>query len=70
MTARDHIADAIADAIGPTMLLGLQDAELDGEGGAQRIREWVAWISQTVAALPLVQAAAKENRKEEDREHL
>jgi hypothetical protein len=52
-TAVDRAA-AIADAIGPTMLLGLQDAELFDEPGRERIREWVKWISETVAALPAV----------------
>ena len=42
----------IADAIGPTMLLGLQDAELFDEPGRERIRDWIKWISETVAALP------------------
>jgi hypothetical protein len=45
-------AAAIAAAIGPTMLLSLQDAELAGAQGAERIRDWVKWISETVAALP------------------
>jgi len=52
-TAVDRAA-AIADAIGSTMLLGLQDAELFDEPGRERIREWVKWISETVAALPAV----------------
>jgi hypothetical protein len=43
----------IANAIGPTMLFGLQDAELVGEPGRQRIEDWIKWISETVAALPL-----------------
>jgi len=43
---------AIADAIGPVMLLGLQDAELFDEPGQERIRDWIKWISETVAALP------------------
>jgi hypothetical protein len=45
-------AKAVADAIGPTMLLGLQDAELFDEPGQERIRDWIKWISETVAALP------------------
>ncbi|MFE2045710.1 hypothetical protein ACFXAZ_33305 [Streptomyces sp. NPDC059477] len=57
---------AIADAIGPTMLIGLGDAELFGAAGAQRIREWVAWISKTVAALPAAPAQpAKDAEKRE-----
>ena len=47
----------IADAIGPTMLLGLQDAELFDEPGRERIRDWIKWISETVAALPADRAA-------------
>ena len=46
-------AALVADAIGPTMLLGLQDAELFDEPGQERIRDWIKWISETVAALPL-----------------
>ncbi len=45
-------AATIADVIGPIMLVGLQDAELVGEPGAERIRDWGKWISETVAALP------------------
>jgi hypothetical protein len=41
----------IAQAIGPTMLFGLQDAELFDEPGKQRVQEWVDWISKTVAVL-------------------
>ncbi|MFJ5915006.1 hypothetical protein ACIQFW_04305 [Streptomyces ardesiacus] len=47
-------AGDVAAVIGPTMLLGLQDAELDGEGGTQRIHDWIKWISEAVAALPAV----------------
>lgn len=50
-TTADRAA-AIADAIGPTMLLGLQDAELFDEPGQERIRDWIKWIAKTVAALP------------------
>lgn len=46
----------IADAIGPTMRIGLQDAELDGQGGAERINEWIEWIAD--ALLPLFAEAA------------
>jgi hypothetical protein len=42
----------IAAAIGPNMLLSLQDAELAGAQGAERIQDWIKWISETVAALP------------------
>ncbi|GAA3267997.1 hypothetical protein [Streptomyces lavendulae] len=41
-----------ADAIRPTMLMGLQDAELYDEPGAQRINQWVDWIAKTLADLP------------------
>jgi hypothetical protein len=41
----------IADAIGPNMLFGLQDAKLHDGPGRQRIQEWVDWISETVAVL-------------------
>jgi hypothetical protein len=49
--APDGLRDQYAAAIRPTMLLGLQDAELDGVGGAQRINEWADWIAKTVAAV-------------------
>lgn len=45
-------AAVIANAIGPTMLIGLQDAELVGEPGRKRIEAWITWISETAAALP------------------
>ncbi|MFE2140236.1 hypothetical protein ACFXA3_00450 [Streptomyces sp. NPDC059456] len=38
-----------ANAIRPTMLLGLQDAELHDEPGQERINEWVDWIAKTLA---------------------
>lgn len=41
----------IQKTIGPTMLLGLQDAELHDEPGAQRIREWVDWIAGAIVPL-------------------
>ena len=50
---------AIADAIGPVMLLGLQNAELFDEPGQERIRDWIKWISETVAALPAVMGPAE-----------
>ncbi len=45
------------------MLLGLQDAELDGPGGTQRIGEWADWITAAVAAVvqPELDAARAEN---------
>lgn len=42
----------VAEAIGPVMLIGLQDAELFDQPGTERIGEWIKWISETVAALP------------------
>lgn len=54
MTKPQALAKQIVTAIGPTMLIGLQDAELHDEPGEQRIREWVSWIADTVT--PLVDA--------------
>ncbi len=53
---------AIADAIGPNMLFGLQGAELFGEPGQERIRDWIKWISETVAALPATALPAPADR--------
>jgi len=50
-----ELRQQIVDAIGPNMRLGLQDAELYDEPGAQRISEWVSWIAGAV--LPIVRAA-------------
>ncbi|MFT9821202.1 hypothetical protein [Lysinibacillus sp. NPDC056185] len=44
----DSLREQYAAAIRPAMLLGLQDAELDGEGGTQRINEWVDWIAEKI----------------------
>lgn len=52
MTDQTALTGRIKKAIGPTMLRGLQDAELYDEPGAQRIREWVDWIAG--AAAPVV----------------
>ncbi|MDW6058051.1 hypothetical protein SAZ11_08110 [Streptomyces sp. FXJ1.4098] len=38
-------------AFGPNMRLGLQDAELHDEPGAQRINEWIDWITNVVMAV-------------------
>lgn len=62
MTANPPLPDRIKKTIGPNMLLGLQDAELHDEPGAERIHEWVDWIANAVA--PLV---ADEVRAEVDR---
>ncbi|MFD0032574.1 hypothetical protein ACFVJK_30755 [Streptomyces sp. NPDC127172] len=43
--------DRYAAAIRPVMLLGLQDAMLDGPGGTERINDWVDWIAKTLADL-------------------
>jgi histidine triad (HIT) family protein len=42
------IRNRIEAKVRPAMLLGLQDAELYGEPGAQRIGEWVDWIADTL----------------------
>ncbi|MFE1587003.1 hypothetical protein ACFW6Q_15075 [Streptomyces sp. NPDC058737] len=57
-------ADDVAAVIGPTMLLGLQDAELDGEGGMQRIHDWIKRISEAVIALPAVLPATTDQTAE------
>lgn len=51
MTDQDALTDHIRETIGPTMLLGLQDAELHDEPGAQRIREWVDWIADAITPI-------------------
>lgn len=50
----DSLTDRVKKTIGPNMLLGLQDAELHDEPGAERIREWVDWIANAIA--PLIDA--------------
>lgn len=45
------LRDAIDAAIRPNMLFGLQDAELDGPGGTQRINEWADWITGAVVGV-------------------
>lgn len=45
---RTELRSRLDTAIRPNMLLGLQDAELDGPGGTQRINEWADWIVDTV----------------------
>jgi hypothetical protein len=47
----DDLRDQISDAIGSTMRLGLQDAELHDEPGAQRINEWITWIADVALAV-------------------
>ena len=47
----EDLRQRIDAAIRPTMLLGLQDAELFDAPGAERIGEWADWISKTVAEL-------------------
>lgn len=49
--APDSLRDQYATAIRPVMLMGLQDAELDGAGGTQRINEWTDWIATALAAV-------------------
>ncbi|MDX3020040.1 hypothetical protein [Streptomyces acidiscabies] len=49
---RTAFCDRITEAIGPARVLGLLDADLVGEPGRERVGEWIAWISKTMAALP------------------
>ncbi|MCY0959938.1 hypothetical protein [Streptomyces sp. H27-H5] len=49
MSAKPTRREQYANIIRPVMLFGLQDAELDGAGGTQRINEWVDWIAQVLA---------------------
>lgn len=49
--AQDDLRQRIDAAIRPNMLFGLQDAELYGEGGAERIGEWVTWITDAVVTV-------------------
>lgn len=61
----EALVQRVADLVGPTMLFGLQDAELDGPGGTERIRDWITWIAKTVAtalAPELARLADYENR--------
>ncbi|MCP3820098.1 DUF6085 family protein [Streptomyces sp. A3M-1-3] len=53
--APSPLREQVAAAIRPNMLFGLQDAELDGPGGTQRINEWVDWIATAVLAVPAIQ---------------
>lgn len=62
VTGNPPLPDRIKKTIGPTMLLGLQDAELYDEPGAQRIREWVDWIAGAVAPLVADEAQAEVDR--------
>ena len=45
------LRDLIDAAIRPTMLIGLQNAELHGAHGQERVGEWVDWISRQMAEL-------------------
>ena len=45
------LRDRIKDKIGPTMRIGLQDAELFDGPGAERIEDWVTWITDAVIAV-------------------
>lgn len=47
----DSLRARIDAAIRPIMLIGLQDAQLDGPGGTQRINEWADWISEQAAGV-------------------
>ncbi|MET8571862.1 hypothetical protein [Streptomyces sp. NPDC004783] len=62
MTDRQPLPARIKKTIGPPMLFGLQDAELDGEGGQERIRAWVDWIADAVAPLIADEIQAEADR--------
>ncbi|PBC71123.1 hypothetical protein BX265_5703 [Streptomyces sp. TLI_235] len=49
MTEQPGPQQRIADAIRPAMLNGLQDADLIGAPGAERINQWVDWIAAVIA---------------------
>ncbi|MDH6576849.1 hypothetical protein [Kitasatospora sp. MAP5-34] len=49
MTEPSAYAQQIAAVIRPAMLTGLQEAELLGPVGTQRINEWADWISEAIA---------------------
>ncbi|WP_371494572.1 hypothetical protein OG871_05485 [Kitasatospora sp. NBC_00374] len=59
MTEQPGPQQRIADAIRPAMLNGLQDAELIGNPGTERINEWVDWIAAVIAG-QVVQSIAAE----------
>ncbi|GAA2796824.1 hypothetical protein GCM10010441_22580 [Kitasatospora paracochleata] len=66
MTEQSGPQQRIADAIRPAMLNGLQDAQLIGAAGAERINQWVDWIAAVVAG-HVVQPIAAERDAFADR---
>ncbi len=48
MRVDGDLRDRIAEAFGPAMRIGLQDAELFDEPGAERIEEWITYITKWV----------------------
>jgi hypothetical protein len=50
-TPPPSLRDRIDTVIRPTMLIGLQDAELHDEPGRERIGEWADWITGAVLAV-------------------
>lgn len=56
VTAED-LRERIEASVGPAMRLGLQDAELFDEPGAQRIEEWITHITDQVLAALAWQSA-------------
>lgn len=47
----DDLRHRYAEAIGPAMRIGLQDADLWGPGGTERINEWIEWLADKLAAV-------------------
>lgn len=41
-----HVLDAVDGRVHSAMLLGLQDADLSGVGGTERIGQWAEWIAE------------------------
>ncbi|MFG2819902.1 hypothetical protein ACGFX4_10795 [Kitasatospora sp. NPDC048365] len=66
MTEQPGPQQRIADTIRPAMLHGLQDAELIGGPGTERINQWVDWIAAVVAG-QVVQSIAAERDAFADR---
>lgn len=66
MTEQPGPQQRIADTIRPAMLNGLQDAELIGSLGTERINQWVDWIAAVVAG-QVVQSIAAERDAFADR---
>ncbi|MGW6912519.1 hypothetical protein ACWGB8_01655 [Kitasatospora sp. NPDC054939] len=59
MTSQQPLRQRIDAAIRPTMLIGLQDAELYDEPGRERIGEWADWITNAVLAVVEAEIAAR-----------